>query len=407
MNKSWAILDVAVALVLSAGAALTGCSPTSSDDGEEGPGVHMAELNADFSKLYLTTSDKDEVVVVDARSLGRDTSADALTNRAYVVSRDSSQLAVIDLRTLELVQRRDYPVLQRISVGKHPSHLSLSRDGRLLAVMDEEEGTGAVSFIDTTRDVEIKRLSGFYTPHMLRYGHDGRYGYVANIGAHHLTRVDLTTLEIDGHVPLEGFAGPPHVTLAPDEGGFGDAQIDQTGMLFSAHSATGRVLVYDTNAGSKRSEIAVGAKPWMAYAEHPFTNVPLRHLVTNLGDKSVSIIDSVTLPQVVGSLPGDEEAYGVNYSSRTPSKAFVMNRVRQDVAVIDTATRQITKRIPVGGNTETAATTADGRYIIAAVSNANRVVVIDAETETVVKMFENVGKYPWSVTIPKGQNYCH
>ncbi|MND00884.1 hypothetical protein D3C83_196550 [compost metagenome] len=61
----------------------------------------------------------------------------------------------------------------------------------------------------------------------------------------------------------------------------------------------------------------------------------------------------------------------------------------------------------MGGNTETAATTADGRYIVAAVSGANRVVVIDAASEQIVKTFDGVGNYPWSVTIPGGQNYCH
>ena len=84
-----------------------------------------------------------------------------------------------------------------------------------------------------------------------------------------------------------------------------------------------------------------------------------------------------------------------------------MNRIRKDGAVVDTSTGEIMTRIPVGGNTETAATTADGRWVIAAVSGANSVVVIDVMTNSVVKTFENIGKYPWSVTIPMGQNYCH
>jgi YVTN family beta-propeller protein len=61
----------------------------------------------------------------------------------------------------------------------------------------------------------------------------------------------------------------------------------------------------------------------------------------------------------------------------------------------------------VGGNTETASTSADGRLIVAAVSGADKVVVIDAATNAILKTFSNVGKYPWSVTIPRGQNYCH
>jgi YVTN family beta-propeller protein len=329
---------------------------------------HMAEVSADFTKIYVDSSDSEETVVVDART---------------------------------------FEVIKRIKTGVHPTHISLSRDGKLLAVMAEDEGTGAVSFIDTERDVEIKRLGGFYTPHFMRFTRDGRYGYVANINAHHLTRVDLATLEIDAHIPLEGFSGPPNVDLAPDEGGFGDAQIDASGVLYAAHNATGRVLVYDTVAKQKLPELVVGAKPWIAFAEHPFENLPLRALVPNFGDRTVSLINGEGSPAVMATLPGDNEAYGVNFSSQAPNKAFVMNRVRQDVAVVDTTNGQIASRIPVGGNTETAATTADGKWIVAAVSGANRVVVIDAVTNEIVKTFDNVGNYPWSVTIPGGQNYCH
>ncbi len=365
----------------------------------------------------------------------------ALANRAYVVSLESAELTVIDLERLEIIARvptggvanhmaelngdftkiyvnsagtnetvvidtRTFEVLTRIPLGRHPSHVSLSRDGRLLAVMNEDEGTGAVSFIDTTRDVEIKRLPGLYAPHFMRFAPDGAYGYVANMGAHHLTRVDLATLEIDGHIALDGFAGPPTPTLAPAEGGFGDAQIDATGMLYAAHNTTGRVLVYDTVAREKRPELTVGGQPWIVFAEHPFAEVPRRHLVPSFGSQQVSIIDGPSAA-VVAALPGDEQAYGVNYSSVTPDKAFVMNRVREDIAVVDTARGTITSRIPVGGNTETASTSADGKYVVAAVSGADRVVVIDTATDQIVKTFDGVGAYPWSVTIPLGQNYCH
>jgi len=389
---------------------ITACG--TSDPGKTEPGsvtgVHMAELNDDFTKVYLASTDKSQIAVIDATEFGTDHSPEALSQRAYVVSRDSGEVDVIDLRTLELVGKRsDYQIHQLINVGSHPTHMSLSPRGDLLAVMDEEEGTGAVSFIDTHTELETKRLSGFYTPHFLRYAADGAYGYVANIGANHLTRVDLSTLEIDAHIPLDGFEGPPNYTEAPDEGGFGDAQIDATGMLYAAHAATGRVLVYDTLKLAKRTELKVGNRPWMAYAQHPFTNVPLRHLVPNFGDRTVSIINGNGPKVVTSSLPGDEEAYGVNYTSMAPDKAFIMNRIREDVAVVDTSTGEIKTRIPVGGNTETAATTADGRWVIAAVSSSNSVVVIDVMTDTVIKTFKNLGKYPWSVTIPQGQNYCH
>ena len=97
----------------------------------------------------------------------------------------------------------------------------------------------------------------------------------------------------------------------------------------------------------------------------------------------------------------------MHYTPLAPEKAFVMNRLREDIAVLNTETGEVTDRINVGGNTETASTTPDGKWIVATVSSANKVVVIDALSNKIIKTFENIGSYPWSVTIPKGQNYCH
>ena len=58
----------------------------------------------------------------------------------------------------------------------------------------------------------------------------------------------------------------------------------------------------------------MGQGPWVVFAEHPFANLPLRHLVPNFGDMTVSLIDGGD-NRVASTLPGDEEAYGVNFSS--------------------------------------------------------------------------------------------
>ncbi|HEU4731449.1 MAG TPA: hypothetical protein VFT22_26325 [Kofleriaceae bacterium] len=325
---------------------------------------HMAELNADFTKLYVDSAGTNESIVVDASRL---------------------------------------EVVSRIPTGASPTHVSLSRDGSVLAVMNEYDDS--VSFIDPVRDVEIKRLPGFYTPHFMRFSPDGRYGYVANIGAYHLTRVDLASLEIVDHIALDGFSGPPGATLAPDESGFADAQIDPDGVLYAAHAAAARVLVYDTVANEKRAEHAVGPRPWIAYAEHPFFELPRRELVPSFGDQTVALIRGAG--PVATLAAGDMESFGVNFSPVAPDRAFVMNRARRNITVVDTARGAVADVIPTGGTTETASTTADGRWIVATVSSANQVVVIDARTDQIVKTFDGVGRYPWSVTIPLGQNYCH
>lgn len=328
---------------------------------------HMAELSADFTKVFVDSSETDEAVVVDARRL---------------------------------------EVTNRINLGKHPAHLTLTPDGSMMAIMVEDEN--AVAFVDVATEKLVKKVSGFYTPHFMRFDAQGKFGYVANIGAHHITRVDMERLEIQDEIVLDGFAGSgPDVSLAANEGGFGDAQIAQDGLLYAAHAATGKVLVYDTQTHAKFGELTVGKSPWVAYAEHPFADVPLRHVVTNFGSKTYSLINGEKRSVITSELPGDEEAYGVNFNTVEPEVAYVMNRVRQDIAVLDLMRGEVIDRIDVGGNTETASTTADGRLIVATVSSANKVVIIDAATRKIKKVLEGVGKYPWSVTIPGGQNYCH
>lgn len=328
-------------------------------------GDHMAELNGDFSKVYVDSPGTRESVVLDAKTL---------------------------------------QIKTRIALGHEPTHISLSKDGKLFAIVNEYDD--AISFVDPATDTEIKRLDGFSTPHFVRFAPDGKYAYVANIGAHHITRVRLDTLEIDGHIVLDGFQGPPHATPAEDESGFADAQIDKDGILYAAHAKTGKVLVYDTKTQTKLKELTVGAQPWIVYAEHPFKQIA-KHVVPNFGDETVSMIAPNPL-SISATAPGaDKQSFGVNYSPLVPNRAFVMNRFKSEIALMNIETGKQDGVIKVNGTTETAATTADGKYIVAAVSSANQVVVIDAATATVVKTFDNVGTYPWSVTIPLGQNYCH
>jgi len=362
-----------------------------------------------------------------------------LLNRAYIVSRDSSEITVIDLNSMEVLgaldtqgvqnhmaelnadftkgyvdsagtnetvvfDTRALKIQKRVKLGDEPTHLALSRDGKYLGVINE--ANNSVSFVDTTTDTEVKRLTGFSTPHFIRYAPDGNYAYVANLGSHHITRVEMSSFTIDGEIVLDGFKGSPNPDVAEHEGGFADVQIDQNGILYGAHAETGRVLVYDTKNRTKLGELKVGAKPWIVYAEHPFASIT-HHVVPNFGDETVSLIQPGNA-SMGGSMPGaDSESYGVNYSNLAPGLAFVMNRVRSEIAVVDTDLRQVVKSIAVGGNTETASTTRDGKYIVAAVSSANRVVVIDTVTKNIVRTFDNIGRYPWSVTIPLGQNYCH
>ena len=96
----------------------------------------------------------------------------------------------------------------------------------------------------------------------------------------------------------------------------------------------------------------------------------------------------------------------MNFSAQAPDEAFVLDRIKQSVGVLDRNTGELLDTLDVGGTTETATTTTDGRLLLQ-ISSTGEVAVYDTATHAELARFSGVGTYPWSVTTAEGQNYCH
>jgi len=109
---------------------------------------------------------------------------------------------------------------------------------------------------------------------------------------------------------------------------------------------------------------------------------------------------------VAATLEAGPNMTGVNFAA---GKAFVISSTSGFVYVYDMKTLRPAGRIKIGTNVqlETATTdTADEKLYLAA-STENAVVIINAKTEAVEKVF-NVGLFPWGTHIMDSKdNYCH
>src|SRR5262249_36213830 len=141
--------------------------------------------------------------------------------QAFVDSPETNESIVVDLRTQQ--------VIDRIPLNGFPTHISLSRDGKLFGIVEEDDN--AVAFVDPKTHKLVKRLEGFQKPHFVRWAPDGDFAYVANIDAHFLSKVDIHDFKIVDTIALDGFDDK---SMAPDENGFADAQIDSNGILKAA-----------------------------------------------------------------------------------------------------------------------------------------------------------------------------
>lgn len=326
---------------------------------------HMAMVSGDGAKVYITATDADALVVVDAASL---------------------------------------TVSGSIPVGQYPTHGMLRPGTNELWIVNEE--SDSVSVIDTSSDSVVATLSdaSLVVPHQVRFDQYGLLAFVPSIGGNQITVFDANTRQAIDTLVVEGQAAG---ACAGDPCGFADAQIAADGMLYAAHVESGHLLVYDTVTLTRLPDRQLGAQPWIAHVELFDNLLPSHFLVPNFGDETLTRVASADA-QVVDTLSdGDSEVYGVNYSPLAPDLAFVMNRNREVVSVVDVLTGTLVKEIDVGGNLETASTTDDGRFVLCPVSSTGDLVVIGAASLEIVATFPSVGVYPWSVATLGGQNYCH
>jgi YVTN family beta-propeller protein len=97
---------------------------------------------------------------------------------------------------------------------------------------------------------------------------------------------------------------------------------------------------------------------------------------------------------------------GVNFAG---GKAFVISSTSAFVYVYNMSTLRPAGRLKIGTNIqiETATTDTAESKIYMADSTENAVVIIDAKTEAIEKVF-NVGLFPWGTHIMDSKdNYCH
>lgn len=399
-------------------AAMTAACVACGSDGPDGVETE-ATPEALKNRAYVVSELSDDLFVVDLallKEVGKvDTNVGTGINENHmaVVSEDGRKLFITATAhgSIAVVDTVKLQVTNTIKVGPHNTHANAcfgcgpdKRDELWVVNEGDEEHRGTISVIDMERErvVETIEHESLVVPHNVRFA--GRKAYIPNIGGNQISVVDMDRYEVSDVLLLEGETEAG--ACSADPCGFADAQIDGDGILFAAHIESGIVLAYDTREEVRKADIPMGFQPWAVFVDE-LSNDFDTNMMPNWGDQTVSIMDRTKFEEIGRSPEGDAESYGINYSPLAPGEAFVLNRTKEAVSVIDRESGELIERIDVGGTTETAATTADGKYLLLPISSANEFVVLDVETHEQVKRFENVGNYPWSVTTVGGQNYCH
>ena len=302
---------------------------------------------------------------------------------------------VIDSRTLELVKV--------INVDIAPEHLAFSPDSRWY-YQGNPEGD-SISVIDMVSLTKVKTIPGLVEPLNTVFLPDGSKAYVGNYGAHWVGVIDVRRHELSKKIMITEVPGIAKLDPAKylgDIKGINIPQITNDGKyLYATDTDLGVAAKIDPREDKVVKVIRVGKEPWRIYMNHDGNYA----ITPNNGDQTISIIDLRT-DKVAATLEAGENMTGVNFAA---GKAFVISSTTGFVYVYDMKTLRPAGRIKIGTNIqlETATTDTADQKLYLADSTENAVVIIDAKTEAVEKVF-NVGLFPWGTHIMGSKdNYCH
>jgi YVTN family beta-propeller protein len=373
--------------------------------GAQGPTIKITDPT---SVVMIVNRDSNDLAFMDMKSkklvgsvfLGNNVNPHMVMmspDGRYVVTGGTraNKAYIVDVRTLQLVKT--------IPVDIAPEHLSFSPDSRWY-YQGNPEGD-SISVIDMVSLTKIKTIPGFVEPLNVTFLPDGSKAYVGNYGAHWIGVVDVRRHELLKKIQVASVPGV--AKLDPDKylgeiKGINIAALSNDGKtLYAADGDLGVVGVIDPREDKVTKVIRVGKDPWRIYLSHDGKY----GITPNNGDETISIID-LQANKVAATLEAGPNMTGVNFAS---GKAFVISSTSGFVYVYDMKTLRPAGRLKIGSNIqlETATTDTADEKLYLADSTENAVVIIDAKTEAVEKIF-NVGLFPWGTHIMDSKdNYCH
>ncbi len=296
---------------------------------------------------------------------------------AYVSNEKSNTVSVIDTD--------NWTVTKTIKVGQRPRGIEFTRDGKFVMVAVGDDDT--IQVIDAKTQSVVDSLPSGPDPELFAQDAAGKILYVANENDNTVTVIDLEKRARLGDIQVG--VEPEGMTISPD----GKTLINTSETTNMAH-------FIDTSSRQIVANVLVDARPRFAEFKHDSSEV---WVSSEIGG-TVSIIDPrkhEVIGKVTFEIPGlRKEAIqpvgiGMTKDDRT---AFVALGPANRIAVVDVASRKVTKYLLVGQRVWHMAFTPDEKYLLTTNGVSNDVSVIDVAAQKVIKTIQ-VGELPWGITI--------
>jgi YVTN family beta-propeller protein len=294
-------------------------------------------------KLYVTNSAGDDITVIDVatnKPIGRIEVGPHPHGIAVPAARDFILVTIEGRKPGELVwiDPQTDKITRRMDVGPAPNQLAVTPDGKTAYVPCSD---GYWDVVDVAGGKVVKRLFTGGRPHNTLCSPDGKRMYLAPMGApKKVTVADAATHEILGEIPFSNVVRP--IALSADEkrlfvnvDGLVGLEVADIAKRKMIHRVPAELPDEQKKAASRSH--GLGVRPdqkeiWECDVEHY--------------DVHVFDITGET-PKQIATIPIGTRIYWLTFAPDGKT-CYVAARGDNAVAVVDTATKKVTARIPAG-----------------------------------------------------------
>lgn len=294
-------------------------------------------------KLYVTNSAGDDVTIVDVathKPIGRIEVGPRPHGIAIPAAQDVILVSIEGNKPGELVwiDPLTDKIMRRMDIGPAPNQLAVTPDGKFAYIPVND---GNYEVVDLAKAKIIERIFTGGRPHNTICSADGKRMYLAPMGApKRVTVVDAATHKPLGEIPFSSVVRP--VAISRDEKrlyaevdglvGIEVADVDSRKMIHRIPAE----LSEEQRKVPSRSH-GLGIRPdqkevWECDVEHGEV-----HVYDVTGDK----------PRQIAAIPMGGRVYWLTFSP-DGKICYVSVRTTSEVAAIDTQSKKIVARIPVG-----------------------------------------------------------
>jgi YVTN family beta-propeller protein len=294
-------------------------------------------------KLYITNSSGDDVTVVDVATNKVITRIEVGPHPHGIAAPAAQDLILVTIEgskpgELVWIDPATDKITRRLPTGPAPNQLAVTPDGRFAYVPVDD---GYYEVVDVARAKIIERIFTGGRPHNTVCSVGGQHMYLAPMGnPKKVTIVDVPTHKVIGEIPFSSVVRP--VAITRDEKRF-FAEVDGLVGIEMADVAARKMiervpaqLAPEHKKVGSRSH-GLGIRPdekevWECDVEH----------------KEVHVYDITSdRPKQIATIPMGGNVYWLTFGP-DGRYCYVSVLSRNEVAVVDTAKKEIVARIPAG-----------------------------------------------------------